>query len=58
MKIECFFSEGWGSKKQLIHNIGQALRERDIDPEVLSREVSQEEAKQDGHWRVFHRVAK
>ena len=57
MKIECFFSEGCGSKKQLMHNIGQAPREKDIDPEVLSREGSWEEVKQDGHWRVSHRVA-
>ena len=57
MKIECFFSEGCGSKKQLIHHIGQTPREKDVDPEVLSREVSWEEAKQDGHWRVSHRVA-
>ena len=48
MKIECFFTEGCGSKKQLMQHTEQALREERIDAEVLSRQVSQEEAKQMG----------
>ena len=48
MKIECFFSEGCGSKEQLMQHVEQALREDGIDADVLSRQVSQEEAKQMG----------
>jgi len=44
MKIECFFSEGCGSKKQLMHNIGQALRKEGMEAHVSSREISEEEA--------------
>jgi hypothetical protein len=48
MKIECFLAEGCGSKEQLMQHIERALREDGIDADVLSRQVSQEEAKQMG----------
>ncbi|OGQ06423.1 MAG: hypothetical protein A2026_18470 [Deltaproteobacteria bacterium RBG_19FT_COMBO_46_12] len=44
MKIECFFSEGCGSKEQLMHNIEQVLRKEGIEAQVSSREISEEEA--------------
>ena len=48
MKIECFFSEGCGSKEQLWENIQKALLEEGMDEEVSFRELSQEEAGQLG----------
>jgi len=44
MKIECFFSEGCGSKEKLKENIGKALSEEGVDAQVSFRELSQEEA--------------
>ncbi len=48
MKIECFFSEGCGSKEKLKENIRQALLEEGMDAEVSFRVLSQEEAGQLG----------
>ncbi len=46
MKIECFFSEGCGSKEKLGENIERALIEEGIEAEVLFQEISQDEAEQ------------
>ncbi len=48
MKIECFFSEGCGSKEKLKENIQKALLEEGMDAEVFFRVLSQEEAEQLG----------
>ncbi len=48
MKIECFFSEGCGSKEKLKENIRQALLEEGMEAEVSFRVLSQEEAEQLG----------
>ncbi len=44
MKIECFFSEGCGSKEKLRENILQAFLAEGIEADLSLREVSQEEA--------------
>jgi hypothetical protein len=48
MKIECFFSEGCGSKNKLKENIQRALLEEGAEAEVSLRELSPEEAEQLG----------
>jgi hypothetical protein len=48
MKIECFFSEGCGSKDKLKENIRKALLADGMDAEVSFRVLSQEEAEQLG----------
>lgn len=48
MKIECFFSEGCGSKEKLRENIERALIEESMEAEVLFREISQNEAERLG----------
>ena len=44
MKIECFFSEGCGSKEEVKENIQKAIHEEGIETEIYFREISQEEA--------------
>jgi hypothetical protein len=44
MKIECFFSEGCGSKEKLKANVEKALFEEDMKAEVIFRVISPEEA--------------
>ncbi len=48
MKIECFFSEGCGSKEKLKTNIEKALIEEGLKAEINFRTVSQEEAERLG----------
>jgi len=48
MKIECFFSEGCGSKEKLKENIQKALLAEGMDAEIFFRVLSQEEAEQLG----------
>ncbi len=48
MKIECFFSEGCGSKEKLEENIQKALLAEKMDAEIFFRVLSQEESKQFG----------
>ena len=48
MKIECFFSEGCGSKDKLKENIQKALHTEGMDAEVSFRVLSQEEAEKLG----------
>jgi hypothetical protein len=48
MKIECFFSEGCGSKEKLKENIERVLIEEGMEAEVFFREVSQDEAERLG----------
>ena len=48
MKIECFFSEGCGSKDKLRENIRKALLADGMEAEVFFRVLSQEEAEQLG----------
>ena len=48
MKIECFFSEGCGSKEKLEENVRRALLAEGMDVEVSFRVLSYEEAEQLG----------
>jgi hypothetical protein len=48
MKIECFFSEGCGSKEKLKENIQKALLAQGMVAEVNFRVLSCEEAEQLG----------
>lgn len=48
MKVECFFSEGCGSKEKLKENIQKALLAEGMDAEIFFRVLSQEEAEQFG----------
>jgi hypothetical protein len=48
MKIECFFSEGCGSKEKLEENIQRVLLAEGMDVEVSFRVLSYEEAEQLG----------
>ena len=48
MKIECFFSKGCESKKELEENLKKALNDEGIEAEISFREVSEEEARKLG----------
>jgi len=44
MRIECFLTEGCGSKADLEKNIQKALNEEEIVAELFFHELSSEEA--------------
>jgi hypothetical protein len=48
MKIECFFSEGCGSKEKLKENIEEAILEEGIETEISFKEITQKEAERLG----------
>lgn len=48
MKVECFFSQGCGSKERLKDNLERAIAEEEIEAEVSYREVSVQEAERLG----------
>jgi hypothetical protein len=48
MKVECFFSQGCGSKERLRENLERAIIEEGIEAEVSFQEVSAQEAQRLG----------
>ncbi len=48
MKIECFFSEGCGSREKLKENIEKVIHEEGTETEISFREITQKEAERLG----------